>query len=105
MFFSFAVCPTREDEELLPCPSLDRKNRVVCIGEHALCDRKLQCPRGEDEDFALCMFYKAVNNPFTRVFENLTDVLLMGNFHYRTMTFSVLNRIFENRAKQCKPRM
>ncbi|KAL5009637.1 hypothetical protein ScPMuIL_011942 [Solemya velum] len=68
------LCPTREDEELLPCPSLDRKNRVVCIGEHALCDRKLQCPRGEDEDFALCMFYKALRQDFRGITRAISDI-------------------------------
>ncbi len=56
------VCPFAEDGvQLFSCPSPDKFGQYHCIDDHALCDSKLHCPNGEDEDPTICMFHKMVS--------------------------------------------
>jgi hypothetical protein len=60
--FIFLECPRKAGgEKLFACPSpISGTNRYVCIDDHALCDRRYDCPGKEDEDPTVCMFHKMV---------------------------------------------
>ena len=58
----FPECPNAEDGvSLFACPTPDRYGYYRCIDEHALCDNKIHCPNGEDENKTVCMFHKTVS--------------------------------------------
>lgn len=59
--FLFSVCPKSDNTEMLACPTPDRWSRIHCIDYYSLCDRKIQCPNGEDEDPTMCLFHTAVS--------------------------------------------
>ena len=61
----FSVCPKSADGmDMLACPTPDRWSRIHCIDYYSLCDRKIQCPNGEDEDPTMCLFHTAVSTLF-----------------------------------------
>lgn len=56
------ACPLSEDKtEMLACPTPDRWKRIHCIDYFSLCDRKINCPNGEDEDPTMCLFHSATD--------------------------------------------
>lgn len=58
----FIECPVSDDGmDRFACPTADRMGRYHCIDDHVLCDGFIDCPMGEDEDRAHCMFYKTVS--------------------------------------------
>ena len=46
---------------MLACPTPDIWKRIHCIDYYSLCDRKIHCPNGEDEDPIMCLFHSAVS--------------------------------------------
>ncbi len=61
--FPFSECSRAHDGvQLFSCPSRDPYTREFpCIDDHALCDKKRDCPQGEDENPTVCMFHKMVS--------------------------------------------
>lgn len=56
------VCPKSEDNtDMLACPTPDIWKRIHCIDYFSLCDRKINCPNGEDEDPVMCLFHTATD--------------------------------------------
>ena len=46
---------------MLACPTPDIWKRIHCIDYYSLCDRKIHCSNGEDEDPIMCLFHSAVS--------------------------------------------
>ncbi|XP_023228506.1 uncharacterized protein LOC111628879 [Centruroides sculpturatus] len=51
---------SQEHKNQLICPSRDEEDRLVCIDIIKLCDGNSDCPLGEDELPAECLFYQAI---------------------------------------------
>ena len=61
-FYCVAECPkARDGSQLFSCPSPDQYGVYQCIDDHDLCDRKVHCPNGEDEDPTVCMYHRVVS--------------------------------------------
>ncbi|KAL3882202.1 hypothetical protein ACJMK2_028570, partial [Sinanodonta woodiana] len=54
-------CQSGPDFETVKCPQYVETDPLYCIEIHQLCDRRENCPNGEDEDQTMCMFHRAVN--------------------------------------------
>ncbi|XP_064628916.1 uncharacterized protein LOC135488297 [Lineus longissimus] len=69
-------CPRKAGgEKLFACPSpISGTNRYVCIDDHALCDRRYDCPGKEDEDPTVCMFHKMTLNFFKAIVSAVFDL-------------------------------
>ena len=62
MVCHLSECPTASDGvQLFACPSPNREGFYPCIDDHSLCNDKIDCPRGEDENRTVCMFHKTVS--------------------------------------------
>ncbi|KAH3727922.1 hypothetical protein DPMN_053868 [Dreissena polymorpha] len=57
----FVCGPSDDNTELLACPTPDSLGRIHCIDFYSLCDHKIHCPNGEDEDSTMCLFHTATH--------------------------------------------
>jgi hypothetical protein len=55
-------CGNAEDgRRRVPCASRDGDGNISCIDDFQLCNGRVDCAQGEDEDRRQCMFYKVVS--------------------------------------------
>lgn len=59
-FFSIE-CGDSSSADLIACPSPSARGEFFCIREEYLCDKRMDCPNGEDEDLVSCMFHQWVS--------------------------------------------
>jgi len=59
-FFNSECSKYEGSEDLIACPTPDAYKKFYCIEDRHLCDQRLNCPNGEDENLIGCMFYKWV---------------------------------------------
>ncbi|XP_060071668.1 uncharacterized protein LOC132551534 [Ylistrum balloti] len=69
-------CADKENE--IPCPTPIGKSKYYCIRRKALCDRKIHCPHGEDENLVACMFYKSINMKINEVYAAMSLLNRLG---------------------------
>ncbi|XP_045196537.1 uncharacterized protein LOC123551568 [Mercenaria mercenaria] len=66
------VCPKSEhNNDMLACPTPDTWKRIHCIDYYSLCDRKINCPNGEDEDPIMCLFHSATDMKIKNIMETM----------------------------------
>lgn len=56
-----AECGDSSSADLIACPSPSARGEFFCISEEYLCDKRMDCPNGEDEDLVSCMFHQWVS--------------------------------------------
>nr|XP_022295384.1 uncharacterized protein LOC111105399 [Crassostrea virginica] len=67
-------CDETSAVDLIACPSPNNKGQLFCISEEFLCDKKMDCPNGEDEELVSCMFHQWANTFFNSISKSLTDI-------------------------------
>lgn len=67
-------CGDSSSADLIACPSPSARGEFFCISEEYLCDKRMDCPNGEDEDLVSCMFHQWANTFFKAISESLTKM-------------------------------
>ena len=87
VYHVFVECDETSAVDLIACPSPNNKGQLFCISEEFLCDKKMDCPNGEDEELVSCMFHQWVG------ILNNTLIEIIGFYHVVKIEFT---RCWEN---------
>ena len=72
IFSLFTECPpTIGGERQWFCPSSDDRGDSKCISIEQLCNSRVDCPNGEDEDETMCLFHRPVSINIFQYFDTL----------------------------------
>lgn len=99
-FNIFVECGDSSSPDLIACPSPNARGEFFCISEEYLCDKRMDCPNGEDEDLVSCMFHQWVSLRFLTLSTKYplkgNDVCLISSESYFSYFVFICKLSFES---------
>ena len=53
--------PTLSGKRRFYCPSRNEQNEWICVTSEQICDTRIDCPNGHDEEDLMCFYHRPVS--------------------------------------------
>jgi hypothetical protein len=54
--------PTLRGKRRFYCPSRNEQNEWICVTSEQICDSRIDCPNGHDEEELMCFYHRPVSS-------------------------------------------